>query len=44
MTDPAHLTIHKLQKEDEGIYHCRVDYKYLPTRNQMMNLTVIGEE
>lgn len=42
-TNPAHLSIDRLQSSDEGIYRCRVDFRNSPTRKQKMNLTVIGE-
>ncbi|XP_070169950.1 neural cell adhesion molecule 1 [Polyergus mexicanus] len=40
-TNPAHLSIDRLQSVDEGIYRCRVDFRNSPTRKQKMNLTVI---
>ncbi|XP_043581853.1 hemicentin-2-like isoform X1 [Bombus pyrosoma] len=40
-SNPAHLSIDRLETKDEGIYWCRVDFKNSPTRKQKMNLTVI---
>ncbi|XP_035725902.1 hemicentin-1-like isoform X4 [Vespa mandarinia] len=40
-TNPAHLSIDRLEAKDEGIYRCMVDFKNTPTENQKMNLTVI---
>ncbi|XP_024892513.1 hemicentin-2-like isoform X1 [Temnothorax curvispinosus] len=40
-TNPAHLSIDRLESTDEGTYRCRVDFRNSPTRKQRMNLTVI---
>jgi hypothetical protein len=40
---PAHLLVSDLKLSDEGVYRCRVDYRYSPTRNALVNLTVVGE-
>lgn len=36
------LTIHKIRKEDEGQYRCRIDYRVGSTTNKFMKLIVTG--
>lgn len=42
-TSRAYLTLDPILMEDEGIYLCRVDFKWSRTMNTVTNLTVVCE-
>ncbi|KAK7081540.1 hypothetical protein SK128_021190 [Halocaridina rubra] len=39
----AHLEIYPVQDRDQAIYRCRVDYLLSPTKNTIVNFTVVSK-
>ena len=39
----SYLSINDIKAREAGIYKCRVDFKTAPTRNYLLNVTVISK-
>ena len=39
----AYLELNQIQENDEAIYRCRVDFLLSPTRNTIVNFTVVSK-
>ena len=43
-SSPAKLRVEHIEKHESGVYRCRVDFKSAPTRNTLVNVSLIGTE
>ena len=42
-TSPATLVVDDIRSDEAGMYRCRVDFKSAPTRNTLVNVTLLGK-
>lgn len=43
LSGPAALVVEDIRPNEAGVYRCRVDFKSAPTRNTLVNVTLLGE-
>ena len=43
-SESAALVVERIKKSEAGIYRCRVDFKSAPTRNTLVNVSLLGEK
>ena len=43
LSGPAALVVEDIRPQEAGVYRCRVDFKSAPTRNTLVNVTLLGE-
>ena len=42
-SSPAKMRVEHFAKNEAGIYRCRVDFRSAPTRNSLVNVSLIGK-
>lgn len=42
LSGPAALVVEDIRPAEAGVYRCRVDFKSAPTRNTLVNVTLLG--
>ena len=42
LSGPAALVVEDIRPDEAGVYRCRVDFKSAPTRNTLVNVTLLG--